>query len=161
VEHATHGKHGVVGHLGPDPLRDDFDPDEAVRRLTADPDLPVRTALLDQRRIAGLGDLWANELGFVRGLHPDRAVGRVDVPALVATARRMLRYSAAPPAAGAPDQYQVTTGSRRRGEQHWVVGRAGRPCLRCGTVVRGRDDVEVVGSAPRRVWWCPRCQPPA
>jgi endonuclease-8 len=155
----TRDEHGVVGHLGPDPLRDDFDADEAVRRLTADPDLPVRTALLDQRRIAGLGNLWANELGFVRGLHPDRAVGTVDVPALVATAGRMLRYSAAPPVPGAPDQYQVTTGSRRRGEQHWVVGRAGRPCLRCGTVVRARDDVEVVGSAPRRVWWCSRCQP--
>ncbi|KTR25007.1 DNA-formamidopyrimidine glycosylase family protein [Curtobacterium citreum] len=150
----TRDEHHAVGHLGPDLLHDDLDRAEAVRRLTADPGLPVRRALLDQRRVAGLGNLWANELGFVRGLHPDRPIGTVDVPTLVDTAQRMLRHSAT-----VPDAYQVTTGVLRRGERHWVVGRAGRPCLRCGTRVRARDDVEVVGSPPRRVWWCPRCQP--
>lgn len=153
---ATRDEHLVVGYLGPDLLHEDFDRDEAVRRCTADPDLPVRTVLLDQRRVAGLGNLWANELGFVRGLHPDRPIGTVDVAALLDTAQRMLRHSAT-----TPDAYQVTTGVLRRGERHWVVGRAGRPCLRCGTRVRARDDVEVVDSAPRRVWWCPRCQPAA
>ncbi|WIE63350.1 DNA-formamidopyrimidine glycosylase family protein [Curtobacterium sp. MCLR17_036] len=150
----TADEHSVVGHLGPDLLHDDFDAAEAARRLLADPDATVRTALLDQRNVAGLGNLWVNELGFVRGLHPDRPIGTVDVPGLVASARRMLVRSAT-----VPDAYQVTTGSLRRGERHWVVGRAGRPCLRCGTSVVGRDAVEVVGSAPRRTWWCPRCQP--
>ena len=133
---------------------DDFDRDEAVRRCTSDPAATIRTVLLDQHRVAGLGNLWANELCFVRGVHPDRAVGDVDVPAALDTARRMLRHSAS-----VPDAYQVTTGVLRRGERHWVVGRAGRPCLRCGTRVRARDDVEVVGSPSRRLWWCPRCQP--
>ncbi|WP_420363843.1 DNA-formamidopyrimidine glycosylase family protein [Curtobacterium aetherium] len=150
----TADEHLVVGHLGPDLLHDDVDLAEAERRMTAEPGIPVRTVLLDQRRVAGLGNLWANELGFVRGLHPDRPIGTVDVPALLTTARRMLRHSAI-----VPEAYQVTTGVLRRGERHWVVGRAGRPCLRCGTAVRARDDVEVVGSPPRRVWWCPRCQP--
>ena len=50
----------LVGHLGPDPLRDDWDADEAVRRLSADPTVPLVSALLDQRLVAGLGNLWAN-----------------------------------------------------------------------------------------------------
>jgi len=152
----TRDEHRAVGHLGPDLLHDHPDLDEAARRVSAEPDLPVRRVLLDQRRVAGLGNLWANELGFVRGLHPDRPIGTVDVPALLETAQRMLRRSAT-----VAEAYQVTTGVLRRGERHWVVGRAGRPCLRCGTRVRARDDVEVVGSLPRRVWWCPRCQPAA
>ncbi|WIB16190.1 DNA-formamidopyrimidine glycosylase family protein [Curtobacterium sp. MCPF17_050] len=151
----TVDEHAVVGHLGPDLLHEDFDAAEAVRRLTAEPDATVRSVLLDQRRVAGLGNLWVNELGFVRGLHPDRPVGDVDAEALVATARRMLHHSAT-----VPEAYQVTTGLLRRGERHWVVGRAGRRCLRCGTTVTARDDVEVVGSPARRLWWCPRCQPP-
>jgi endonuclease-8 len=144
----------ALGHLGPDLLHDGFDAAEALRRVTADPALPVRAALLDQTRVAGLGNLWVNELGFIRGLHPDRPVGTVDVVGLLDTARRMLSQSAT-----VPDAYQVTTGVLRRGERHWVVGRAGRPCLRCGTRVRARDDVEAVGSPARRLWWCPRCQP--
>lgn len=144
----------AVGHLGPDLLHDDFDTDEAVRRLTVDPAARIRSVLLDQTRVAGLGNLWVNELGFIRGLHPDRAIGTVDVVGLLETARRMLAHSAT-----APGAYQVTTGVLRRGERHWVVGRAGRPCLRCGNRIRARDDVEVVGSPARRLWWCPRCQP--
>lgn len=144
----------VLRFLGPDLLHDDFDRSTALERLGADPDRTVRAVLLDQRTVAGLGNLWANELGFLRGLHPDTPVGRVDLDALLDLAQRMLRRSATD-----PDAYQVTTGRTARGQRHWVVGRAGRPCLRCGTVVVARDDVERVGSPARRVWWCPRCQP--
>ncbi|GAA3574566.1 Fpg/Nei family DNA glycosylase [Microlunatus spumicola] len=143
----------VVGHLGPDPLRSDWDAAEAVRRLEAQPGRPVAAALLDQRNLAGLGNLWVNELCFLRGTSPWTPVGELDVPALVALARRCLRHSAL--VAGA---YQVTTGDRREGRQHWVSGRAGQACLRCGTPVRVVD--EVPGDAERRrTWWCPHCQP--
>ncbi|WP_375489798.1 DNA-formamidopyrimidine glycosylase family protein [uncultured Jatrophihabitans sp.] len=142
----------VVGHLGPDPLRADWDAGAAVQRLGADPQRAVSDALLDQRLIAGLGNLWANELCFLRGLHPTRPVGDVDMPALVTLAARALRASATKPGA-----MQITTGDRRRGEQHWVTGRAGRPCLRCGTVVRVLDDDRAASG--RRTWWCPSCQP--
>jgi len=149
---ATADEHTVVGHLGPDPLRADYDADEAARRIAADPERRVVAALLDQRLVAGFGNLWANELCFLRGLHPDRPVAEVDVPALLRIGARALRVSAT-----LPGMYQVTTGSTRRGEQHWVTGRAGRPCLRCGTTVEVRaeqpDDPE-----RRRTWWCPRCQ---
>ena len=144
----TRDEAAAVGFLGPDPLRADWDEEEAVRRIAADPARPVLEAIRDQRNLAGLGNLWVNEVCFLRGAHPDRPVGEVDVPRLVALAARMLRHSATH-----PDAYQVTTGDRRRGETHWVVGRASRPCLRCGTRVAGR------GAHPGRTWWCPRCQP--
>ncbi|MEJ5945430.1 DNA-formamidopyrimidine glycosylase family protein [Pseudokineococcus basanitobsidens] len=146
----------VVGHLGPDLLGPGWargGPDEAVRRLAGRPARGIKPALLDQRNLAGVGNLWADETCFLRGLDPWTPVGDVDLPPLVALAARMLRHSAT-----APGAYQVTTGDTRRGRSHWVVGRAGRPCLRCGTTVLVRE--EVAGDPEqRRTWWCPRCQP--
>lgn len=149
----TSAEHEVVGHLGPDPLRDDYDPGEAVRRLYAGGDLPLVAALLDQRRLCGLGNLWVNELAFLVGTSPWTPVRDVDVERLVDRAATMLRRSA-----HGPGRMQVTTGSTRPGEEHWVSGRAGRPCRRCGAVVR--VVAEIPGDAARRrTWWCPVCQP--
>ncbi len=149
----TSDEQGLVGHLGPDPLREDWDADEAVRRLSADPTLPLVSALLDQRLMAGLGNLWANELAFLTGVSPWTPVGDVDVPRLVGRAATMLHHSAT-----VPQAYQVTTGSMWPGTDHWVTGRQRRGCLRCGTAVR--VVAEVSGDAAnRRTWWCPRCQP--
>ncbi|WDF33084.1 Fpg/Nei family DNA glycosylase [Arthrobacter agilis] len=149
----TRAEADVVGHLGPDPLRRDWSAKEAVRRLQRDPAERVAAALLDQRKVAGFGNLWANELCFLRGTHPDSLMSAVDVPALVALGARCLRFSATHTGA-----YQVTTGNTRRGERHWVAGRAGKPCLRCGEGIRVR--AEVPGDpGRRRTWWCPRCQP--
>ena len=143
----------AIGHLGPDPLRRDWDAAEAVRRLSRDAGRPVAAALLDQRNLAGLGNLWANELCFLRGYSPWTPMAEVDAVATVALAARTLRHSALVPGA-----YQVTTGRNRRGQDHWVAGRAGQPCLRCGT------QILVVAEQPgdperRRTWWCPSCQP--
>lgn len=150
---ATDRESDVVGHLGPDPLRADWDPAAAVARLGADPARPLAAALLDQRLMAGLGNLWANELCFLRGYSPWTPVADVDLPATVRLAARALRHSATVPGA-----MQVTTGNTRPGEQHWVSGRAGEPCRRCGATIL------VVAEVPgdpgrRRTWWCPRCQP--
>jgi formamidopyrimidine-DNA glycosylase len=150
---ATSREAEVVGHLGPDPLRADWDPVQAVARLGAVPARPLAAALLDQRNLAGLGNLWANELCFLRGRSPWTPVGEVDLPATVKLAARALKHSATVPGA-----MQVTTGNTRPGEQHWVTGRAGEPCRRCGTAIR--VVAEVPGDpARRRTWWCPRCQP--
>jgi endonuclease VIII len=149
----TSDEGSVIGHLGPDPLRDDWDIDEASRRLAADPDRPLAAALLDQRCVAGFGNLWANELCFLRGHSPWTRVGDVDVRALLELGARALRHSAT-----APGAMQVTTGNTRKGEMHWVAGRANRPCLRCGTRVRVVDEVPN-DPEQRRTWWCPRCQP--
>lgn len=143
----------AVGHLGPDPLRTDWDAAEAVRRMRADPDRPVVAALLDQRVLAGIGNLWANEVCFLRGTSPWTPVRDVDVEATVALAATALRRSIS----GVTGN-QVTTGDTRRGESHWVSGRAGRPCRRCGTTIR--VVAEVSGDPERRrTWWCPHCQP--
>lgn len=150
---ATTRESELIGHLGPDPLRADWDPAEALARLGADPTRPLAAALLDQRNLAGLGNLWANELCFLRGYSPWTPVSDVDLPATVRLAARALKQSATVPGA-----MQVTTGNTRPGEQHWVAGRAGEPCRRCGTPVR--VVAEVPGDpARRRTWWCPSCQP--
>lgn len=150
---ATDQEPSLVGHLGPDPLRGDWDPTEAVRRLRAASARPVVSALLDQRSMAGLGNLWVNELAFLMGVSPWTPIGDVDVERLVTRAAAALRHSATTPGA-----YQVTTGLARRGESHWVSGRARRPCLRCGTRVEMVEEVPG-DAANRRTWWCPHCQP--
>lgn len=144
---------GVVGRLGPDPLRADWDHDEAVRRLGADPARPVAAALLDQRLMAGLGNLWVNEICFLRGMSPWTPTGDADLDRTVALGRRVLRHSITVRRHG-----QVTTGNPRPGEEHWVYGRTGLACRRC--TKRIRSVTEVPGDPERRAtWWCPSCQP--
>lgn len=141
----------VVGHLGPDLLGAGWDADEAVRRLIADPSAPVFTALLDQRNLAGIGNVYANELCFIRGLAPTRTMGEVgDVPALVGLARRLL-------VANRDRVTRSTTGDLRVGRRTWVYGRAGQPCHRCGTGLHGEQLGRAAGEE-RMVTWCPRCQ---
>src|SRR3954452_20409425 len=136
----------VVGHLGPDVLDEDFDLAEAVRRLGTDPDREVGMALLDQRNLAGIGNLYRIEALFLRGVHPWTRVADVDLPALVTVARRLMR-------ANLRHAQQSTTGSMRRGEEHWVFERGGRLCRRCGTPVQRADQ----GEPPytRVTYWCP------
>ena len=148
---ATERESEVIGHLGPDVLGPSWDEDEAVRRLGADPGRPLVEALLDQRSLAGIGNLWAVETCFLRGHSPWTPVADVDLRAVVRLARRMMTHSLDHPG-------QVTTGDTRRGRTHWVYGRAERPCRRCGTPVAFRDSV-TSSNWQRETWWCPRCQP--
>ena len=117
----------VTGHLGPDLLGPDWDCAEAVRRLAAEPGRPIGEALLDQRNLAGIGNLYKAEVLFLRGVNPWQPAGDVaDLGAMAELARRLLEAN--------KDRIgQVTTGSWRRGEETWVYGRRGRPCRRCGT----------------------------
>jgi endonuclease VIII len=154
----------AVGHLGPDLLDPALDVPAAAARLGADPARPLAAALLDQRLVAGLGNLWANELCFLSGRSPWTPVGELGEPGvqrLVVRAARALRASAS-----GVTGYQVTTGNTRPGQEHWVAGRAGQPCRRCGTRVEvvaevagvAKDDDDAAG-VRRRTWWCPHCQP--
>jgi endonuclease-8 len=141
----------TVGHLGPDLLGPDWNPDEAVRRLLADPERELGEALMDQRNLAGIGNVYRSELCFLRGAEPFTPVAEVRRPErLVELARRLLD-------ANKTRSGHVTTGDTRPGRRNWVYGRAGRPCLRCGsTILTARQ-----GEPPRdrAVYWCPSCQP--
>jgi len=141
----------VVGHLGPDLLGPDWDAREAVRRLRATPDRPVGEALLDQRILAGLGTVYRAETLFLAGVSPFQPIAEVpDLARVVSLARRLMM-------ANRDNPMQVTTGVARRGQQHWVYGRKGQPCRRCGTAIRSA--MQGQPTRERIVFWCPRCQP--
>ncbi|MFD8641142.1 DNA-formamidopyrimidine glycosylase family protein [Streptomyces zaomyceticus] len=138
----------AVGHLGPDLLGPGWNAEEAVRRLTADPARSLGEALLDQRNLAGIGNVYKSELAFLAGVTPWLPVGDLDpeVPArLVATAHRLLDANKA-----RPDRRTTTT--RRAGVPLHVYGRAGRPCLRCGAPIHRAE------LGDRVTYWCPGCQ---
>ena len=136
----------VVAHLGPDLLGTDWDADTAAANLTTEPARPLAAALLDQRNMAGVGNVYCNELCFVFGLLPTAPVARVADPLrLVTRARDML-------VANRSRWNRTTTGDRRHGNELWVYGRAGKPCRRCGT------PIETDWGSDRVSYWCPRCQ---
>jgi endonuclease-8 len=140
----------VVGHLGPDLVAEVFDATEAKRRLLAQPTTLVADAIMDQRNLAGVGNLYKSEVLFLTGVSPWTPVADVpDLDKVVSLSRRLLM-------ANRDRDEQITTGNRRRGEQTWVYGRAGRPCRRCGTTIRRADQ----GPAGRErvTFWCERCQ---
>ncbi len=137
----------VTGHLGPDLLGPDWDQAEAVRRLSADPERSAGEALLDQRNLAGIGNVYKSEVLFLRGIRPWRPVGKIhDVDALVGLSHRMLD-------ANKDRVKRVTTGDARRGHETWVYGRRGQACRRCGTRIRRAE------LGDRITYWCPSCQP--
>ncbi|MET8908468.1 zinc finger domain-containing protein [Micromonospora sp. NPDC004551] len=143
----TAEEESLVGHLGPDLLGPDWDPDEAVRRLSAHPDETIGEALLDQRNLAGVGNLYKCEVLFLRGVSPWTPVRAVpDLPGTVALAQRLL-------AANRGRWTQSTTGSLHRGQTSYVYGRRAQPCRRCGTAIRKEELGE------RVTYWCPACQP--
>lgn len=139
----------LVGHLGPDPLSDDWDPREAARRVGADT-RPIHVALLDQRSVAGFGNEYVNEMLFVRGVDPHRPATDVDVEAVIDTGARMMRANLHRPS-------RVFTGDRRPGHTDWVFQRDRQRCRRCGSAIR-RDDLGADPTRLRQVFWCPDCQ---
>ncbi len=147
------GRHPVLSVLGPDLLAARFDADEAVRRLRDVRSSALGEALLDQRLVAGMGNVYKSEVCFLERLDPWGPVA--DAPeemlrAALATARRLLQANLR----GGP---RVTTGTGAPGRSLWVYGRAGRPCRRCGSLIVGRRQ----GEHARMTYWCPGCQPPA
>lgn len=146
----TADENEVVGYLGPDLLGPDWDADTALSNLLAEPDREVGLALLDQRVMAGLGNVYRAELCFLRGALPTRPVRELAEPQrMVALAKRLIEANR--------DRVERTfTGNALR-DRMWVYGRAGQPCRRCGTRIQkaqlGDTELQL-----RDVWWCPHCQ---
>ncbi|NHB85754.1 Fpg/Nei family DNA glycosylase [Tessaracoccus sp. HDW20] len=152
-----------TGWLGPDLLADDWGGegrwspsgrDEALRRILADPGRTIGEALLDQRNLAGIGNEYRAEACFLRGIRPTTPVSEVDVPAIVDLSARLMRGNLSSPV-------RTFTGDHRRGHTTFVFGRAGRPCLRCGTAILkdtlgGATSVaDPEAGRERIIWWCP------
>lgn len=142
----------VVGALGPDLLAEEVDTPGLARRIgRAGADRVIADVLLDQRVLAGIGNVYKCEVLFLAGVHPATPTGALaaDVHRVLAErARALLR-------ANRGRGRRVTTGDPRR--PLWVYGRAGLPCRRCGTIVA---EAWMGTPTPRITYWCPTCQPP-
>lgn len=147
--------HPSIAGLGPDALAEQTDLAEARRRLDARSDWTIAEALLDQRVLAGVGNVYKSEILFIHKLDPWTPVA--DVPGatrdeLLATAERLLKANVA---AGAPPG-RTTTSPHEGAGNLYVYGRARRPCPRCATPIsRARH-----GEQARSTYWCRRCQGP-
>jgi endonuclease-8 len=141
----------LVGHLGPDVLGPDWDPETAAERVRAHAGSLVE-ALLDQRCLAGVGTFWASEVLFLERLHPWQPATDVDPERL----GRLLDRTHLLMGVAERTGWQVSTGIQRAGEEAYVHARSGRPCRRCGDTVR----VAMAGEPPRQrtVFSCPTCQ---
>jgi len=149
---ATPDEHEIIDHLGPDlcAVAGPPDVDEVVARLQRDSFAPLTGALLDQRNVAGFGNVYVTELPFICGVSPFRPVGEVgDLDRLVALGTAMIRVNA-------ERGPQNTTGRRLDTPAHFVYAKARRPCPVCGSRLEYRDGDHTPWQ--RSITWCPSCQ---
>ncbi len=141
----------VVGHLGPDLCGpDEPDLEEIADRLRRAPDAALATALLEQRNVAGFGNVYAIEVPFIVGVSPNQPVGAVDgLESLVGVGAALIRTNA-------ERGPQNTTGRRLNTADHWIYARRGRPCPICATTLDGCNERDSPWG--RVSVWCPRCQ---
>ena len=147
----------MVTSTGPDLLDAEVDPGPATAAALAriEPSRQVGEALMDQRVVAGIGNVYKSETCFLTGIDPWRAVGTLSpeqARALGATAAALLADGVRD--RGAIRTYRPPGGPPWSHEHTWVYRRRGRPCRRCGTPVRSRGQ----GDANRTTYWCPACQ---
>jgi endonuclease-8 len=156
--------HPTISMLGPDLLDASYDQAEAVRRLR-DPSraqTAIGEAILDQRAVAGIGNVFKSEVLFMEKVDPFALVGTLDeesIGRILSTAREHLKANARPEAAaGRTTTVDLKTGKHLAPSRLWVYDRAGRPCHRCGTII----EAEAQGTElPRTTYFCPSCQAPA
>jgi endonuclease-8 len=145
-----------VGKLGPDLLAEAFDEHKAMEHLRAQAAVPLGEAVMDQRVVAGIGNVYKSEILFHEKLDPFAPVARFsdeELHRLLAYARRIMAVNAHAPG---PGHGRTTRESRTRGEGPVsVYRRAGEPCYDCRTTIL----MERQGALRRSTYYCPRCQP--
>jgi endonuclease VIII len=153
--------HPTISMLGPDLLGDNYDQDEAKRRLR-DPsrgDTAIGEAVLDQRVVAGVGNVYKSEVLFMERVDPFAPLKSLDDETLdrvLTTAREQLQANARSDApAGRSTTVDLKTGKRMAPSRLWVYDRAGRPCHNCGTLIQAANQG---AELPRTTYWCPSCQ---
>ena len=151
----------IVGHLGPDLLGPDWDIAEAEQRIRAAPDVPIGVALLDQRNLAGIGNIYRCEACFLSGVHPASPVSAVpDLRTLMTDAKQLLEANLGPGRRVTilnPRGMPVGRMAGRPG--YWVYRREHQPCLKCRTPVRRGVLGKPNGEEERDIYFCPQCQP--
>ena len=152
-------RHEELRRLGPDLLSEDFDEYEALHRMRARSAEMIADVLLNQRVMAGIGNVYKSEVLFLCHVNPFVPV--TDLPDdslrnLIATARRLLNVnvSASVPPMTTYGGLRKTTGRDHPRERLWVYGRLARPCRRCATPIKLKKH----GLAARLTYWCPKCQ---
>ena len=158
-------RHGQIPELGPDILADEFTVEGGLARLAAygkeHPDAEVAVVLLNQRVLAGLGNVYKSEVAFAAGVNPFRAMRTVTPREMQSLVDFAQRYMKANVVDGKGDGIVTYSGNRRtthamdREERLWVYRRQGQECRRCGTAVMMRKQ----GEQARSTYWCPECQP--
>lgn len=155
----------AVGRLGPDLLAEAFDEAEALRRLREAPDVAIGLALLDQWRLAGIGNVYKSEVLFLSGVSPFTRVSAVSDQRLreaVGIARSLMTANTGARGNAVPvanHGLRRTTRDANPEGRLWVYGRRGLACRRCGTAIESCK----LGLEARTTFWCPSCQlaPPA
>ena len=149
-----------VAQLGPDLLGREFDRDEAIRRIIVSAARPIAMTLLDQRIVAGIGNVYKSEVLFLAGVHPDEPSSAVSLPILermMDIARGLLQDNVVD---GTSPRIQTYRNLRQlnpaseHDESLWVYGRKGKPCRKCGTPIESKK----MGLDARTTYWCPTCQ---
>jgi endonuclease-8 len=151
-------RHVRIQALGPDLADPAFDKDEVLRRMSAHAAAPIHEVLLDQRVIAGIGNVLKSEVLFVAGVNPFAATGSLDeavTSKLLSVSLRLMAMNVNPSPAAGPSFGRRTTGSLDPRNRLFVYGRGGKPCRRCGT----RIESTKTGLDARLTYWCPHCQP--
>jgi endonuclease-8 len=152
-------RHHELRRLGPDLLSEGFDQAEAFARIRARGTERIADVLLNQRVLAGIGNVYKSEVLFSCRVHPFTAVRDLSddaVRCLLSTARRFLLanvHTALAPMTTYTG-FRRTTGRDNPRERLWVYGRAGLPCRRCGSAIELRKN----GDQARLTYWCPECQ---
>jgi endonuclease-8 len=147
--------------MGPDLLSESFDEDEALRRLRDRGSSAIADALINQRIVAGAGNVYKSEVLFLCRVNPFlevRDLTDTQLRELLATARTHLRANVTDHTSAIVTYrgYRRTTRRANPAESLYVYGRAGKPCRRCGTPIQVRPQ----GPNARLTYWCPSCQPP-
>lgn len=149
--------HPVLSALGPDLLAGVVDVTIVIERMRADATRAIADVLLDQRVLAGIGNVFKSEVLFSCRIHPLTPVGELTDAQLISVVEKAQRDLALNVADRGTETTgrRVTTGRLNRSESLWVYGRKGQPCFRCATPIARA----VTGPDARSTYWCPTCQP--
>jgi endonuclease-8 len=149
-----------VAQLGPDLLGETFDRDDAIRRIIASGHRAIAQTLLDQRILAGIGNIYKSEVLFMSGVHPETpssAVPLATLERMMDVARGVLRDNVVDGSSPRIQTYRnlrQLSAATEHDESVWVYGRRGKPCRKCGTAI----EMKKMGIEARSTYWCPKCQ---